>query len=174
MKKIMMQFHATSSELVGYINSMRLESGWFVTTMVLRPFGLMEIGEPFSTNDILSDGDQRVVFTEAKPNLSVSSQNEFYDRNRGSVGVHIGRLTEEGLKESALAFMSGDQDKVAAAIAFVSRLKKITKAGAVAVSPVNGAEVKIPHHRYTEGAKSLCLQGVKILPIAGNSFYRLA
>lgn len=173
MKKIMIQFHATLEELVDYINAVNSEFGLFMVMMIIRPFTLKEVDGEMSVDDLQFDGDIRVVFLNEKPNISASSQNEFYDLNPGSIGLHIGRLTDEGLKESALAFMSDDKDKASLANKFASRLKKVTRAGAKAVNPVNGAEANVRSHRYTEGAKSMYDQGVKILPVAGNSFYKL-
>jgi hypothetical protein len=173
MKKIMIQFHATLEELVEYINSVHSEFGSFMTLMVLRPFTLKAIDGKISADELQCNGDTRIVFTEEKPNITASSPNEFYDSNPGSVGLHIGKLTVDGLQESALAFMSDDKDKAAKATKIASRLKRITKAGATAVNPVNGAEVNARAHRYTQGAKSKYDQGVKILPVAGTSYYRL-
>ncbi|MDP5189635.1 hypothetical protein [Rheinheimera baltica] len=174
MKKIMIQFHATLEELVEYINLVNSELGLFVTVMVLRPFTLREIGGKLSAEELKADGDIRTIFTAQKPSLDASSPNNFYDLNQGAIGLHIGRLTEQGLKESALAFMSNDKEKVAIANKIASRLKKLTKAGAIAVNPVNGAEASARSHRYTDGAKALYDDGVKILPLAGNNFFKLA
>lgn len=106
--------------------------------------------------------------------MDATSPNNFYDLNQGTIGLHIGRLTEQGLKESALAFMSDDKDKVAIANKVASKLKKLTKAGAIAVNPVNGAEANARSHRYTSGAKALYDEGIKILPVAGNSFFKFS
>lgn len=173
MKKIMVQFHATQEELVEYINSVNSEFGLFMTMMVLRPFALNKMDGEMSVDDLMFDGDIRIIFTKEEPIITTSSPNEFYDANLGSVGLHIGRLTEEGLKESALAFMSDDKDKAAMANKFASRLKKMTKAGAIAVNPVNGAEANVRSHRHTKRAKLMYDQDIKILPVAGNSFYKL-
>lgn len=123
MKKIMLQFHATLEELVEYINSVNSEFGLFMVMMVARPFIVKLVNGKMSVNDLKIDGDIRIIFLEEKPNVSASSQNEFYDFNLGSIGLHIGRLTEEGMKESALAFMSDDKDKTAMANKIASRLK---------------------------------------------------
>lgn len=174
MKKIMIQFHSTLEELVEYLNSVSSELGLFITVMVLRPFALREIDGELSVEELNVDGDIRIIFTVQKPSMDASSPNNFYDLNQGAIGLHIGRLTEQGLKESTLAFMSDDKEKAAIANKVASKLKKLTKAGAIAVNPVNGAEASARSHRYTEGAKALYHEGVKILPIAGNSFFKLS
>lgn len=173
MKKIMIQFHATLEELVEYINSISSELGLFLTVMVLRPFALREIDGELLAEALSIDGDIRIILTAQKPSMDATSPNNFYDLNQGTIDLDIGRLTEYGLKESALGFMSGDKEKAAIANKVVSRLKKLTKTGAIAVNPVNGAEANSRFHRYTEGAKALHDNGVKILPVAGNIFFKL-
>lgn len=173
MKKIMIPFHATLEELVEYVNSISSEFDLAITLLVLRPFSVMEAGHELSTQDLSIDGDTRIILTNGKPSLDASSPNNFYDLNPGTIGLHIGRLTEEGLNESALVFMSDDKERAAIANKISARLKKITKAGAIVVNPVNATEANARSHRYTEGAKELYDDGVKILPVAGNSFFRL-
>ncbi len=174
MKKIMIQFHSTLEELVGYINSVSPEFGLIVTVMVLRPFALKEIDGELSVEELNVEGDIRIILTDQKPAMDASSPNNFYDLNQGTIGLHIGRLTKQGLKESALGFMSDDKEKAAIANKVASRLKKLTKAGAIAVNPVSGAEANARSHRYTEGAKAMYNDGVKILPLAGNCYFKLA
>ena len=173
MKKIMIQFHATFGELVEYINSVSSELEMFMTVMILRPFTLREINGELSVEELNVDGDIRIILTAQNPSVDASSPNNFYDLNQGTIGLHIGRLTEQGLKESALAFMSDDKEKAAIANKVASRLKNLTKAGAIAVNPVNGAEASVRSHRYTEGAKAMYDDGMKILPLAGNNFFKL-
>jgi len=172
-KKIIIQFHATLEELLEYMNSVKSELGLFMTLMVLKPFILKEINDILSVDDLMLEGDIRIIITKEKPNIDASSPNNFYDLNPGSVGLHIGQLTGESLNESSLSFMSDDKDKIAIANKLASRLKKITKAGVTVVNPVNSAEANARSHRYTKGAKAMYDKGVKILPVAGNSFYKL-
>lgn len=174
MKKISIQFHATQEEIAAYISSMRSELGLFETVMVLRPFALKETDGALTINALNIDGDIRIILTAQKPSMDASSPNNFYDLNRDTIGLHIGRLTEQGLRESALAFMSDDKEMASIANKVASRLKKLTKAGAISVNPVNGAEANARSHRYTPGAKALYDEGVKILPLAGNSFFKLS
>jgi len=169
----MIQFHSTLEELTEFINSVSSEFKLFVTVMVLRPFSLKEIDVEMAVETLSSDGDIHIIFTAQKPTMDASSPNAFYDLNQGTIGLYIGRLTDQGLKESGLAFMSDDKEKTAIANKVASRLKKITKAGAIAVNPVNGAEASFRSHRFTAGAKALHDEGVKILPVAGNSIFRL-
>lgn len=169
----MIQFHATLEELIEYVHSISIELGLFVTVMDLRPFALREVDDELNVKVLNIDSEVRFIFTTQKPSMDAISPNNFYDLNPGTIGLYVGRMTEQGLKESSLAFMSDDKEKTAIANKVASRLKKITKAGAIAINPANGAEANVRSHRYTEGAKALYDKGVKILPIAGNSFFKL-
>lgn len=174
MKKIMIQFHATTEELVEYVDLIRSEFGLVVTLMVLNPFSVKKVEGELLVDVFGINDNIRIIFTSKEPSMGASSPNNFYDLNPGTIGLHIGRFTEQGLEESALAFMSDDKEKAATAKKIASRLKKITKAGAIAVNPVNGAEANARSHRYTVGAKSMYDDGVKMLPVAGNSFFKLS
>ncbi|MFC4701777.1 hypothetical protein ACFO4O_16620 [Glaciecola siphonariae] len=174
MKKIMIPFHATLEELVEYIHSVSSELGLFITVMSLRPFELKEIEGKLSLDELSVDRDIRVLFSAKRPSLDASSSNRFYDSNQGVIGLHIGRMTKQGLKESVLAFMSDDNKHVAMANKVASILKKATKAGAIAVNPVNGAEANARSHRYTIGAKMLYEEGIRLLPLAGHSYFKLS
>ena len=169
----MIQFHATLDELTQFVNSISSKLGLFITLMGLRPFVLKEVNEELCVETLI-DSDIRIILTMQKPSLDASSPNNFYDLNPGTIGLHIGQMTKQGLKESSLAFMSNDKEKAAIANKVASGLKKITKAGAIVVNPLNGAKANARSHRYTEGAKDLHDKGMKILPLAGNSFYKLS
>ena len=173
MKKMMIQFHATIEELTDYTNSVSSELGLIKTMMTIRPFSLREMGRDFSKDDFLSFDEVRIIFTKIKVDTDASSPNNFYDLNPGTIGLHVGRIVEQGLKESALVFISDDTEKVSIANKMLSKLKKITTAGAIAVNPVTGAEVNIRSHRYTDGAREMFERGVKLLPAAGNSYFKL-
>lgn len=176
MKSIMIQFHATLEELVEYLNSVSSDLGLIMTMMILKPFTLKQIEGGLTLDGLLQSGkdvDIRLLLTKDKPDLSASSPNNFLDLNPGAVVLDIGCLSELGLHESALSFMSDEKGKITVANKLASKLKKITKSGVIAVNPVSGAEANIRSHRYSVGAKAKYDEGVKILPIAGNSFLKL-
>lgn len=177
MKSISIQFHATTEELVNFIVSVSSELGLIITMMILKPFNLKVIEGNLTLSDLaskLKEGDLRLVLNVGRPCIESTSPNRFLDENPGSIVLDIGSLSALGLKESALSFMSDEKDKISIANKVASQLKKITRTGAVAVNPVNGAEAKIRSHRFTEGAKLKYDEGIKILPVAGNSLYKLS
>ena len=161
--KIMMQFHAMPEEIVDYVKATSAKLNLAMTLMSFRPFALREITGELSVDDfLLDDADICMMLTHGKPNLSVNSAQQFYQLNPGAMSLNIGRLSEKGLQESGLSFVSQDQDKIAIAKAVAATLKQITKAGVVAVNPRSGAEAQFCAHRYTDGAKIEYEQGIKI------------
>ncbi|KZN66403.1 hypothetical protein [Pseudoalteromonas luteoviolacea] len=177
MKSISIQFHATTEEIFNFVASVSSELGLIITMMILKPFNLERVEGEFSLcnlNAKLEEGDLRLVLNTNSPCLESKSPNSFLDENPGSIVIDIGSLSSLGLQESALSFISDEKAKISVANKVASRLKNITKTGAVAVNPVNGAEAKIRSHRFTEGAKLKYDEGIKILPVAGNSLYKLS
>ncbi len=174
MRKIMIQFHATPDELIDYLNSISSEFNLIMIMMVLRPFTMKVIENELSLDMLSLDNDIRIILTKERPNMDTSSPNKFYDLNPGTINLDVGRLDSIGLQESALSFMSDEKGKIVIADKLAAKLKKITKAGAVVVNPVTGAEANARSHRYTQGAKSKYDQGIRILPIAGNCIFKLS
>lgn len=177
MRSISIQFHTTADELFEFVASVSSEFGLIITMMNLKPFYLEKVEGEFNVCDFVTNlekGGLRLVLNSNIPCLKSTSPNSFLDENPGSIVIDVGRLSESGLEESALSFISDEESKILIANKIASRLKKITKAGVIAVNPFNGAEAKVRSHRYTEGAKSMYNQGVKILPVAGHNFYKLS
>ncbi|MFN7168239.1 MAG: hypothetical protein ACK4NV_14410 [Pannonibacter sp.] len=174
MRKMTTQFHATLEEIVGYANSVKSEFGLAVTLANFRPFALKIVEGDLTVHDLDHGLYINIVFTKLKLVTNAASQIAFYDLNPGMVNLRVGGLTEKGLEESFLTFMSDDDEKIALATKLASRLKKLTKAGVVGCNPITGAEGFNRNHRYTPGAKLLCEAGVKILSLTGSTFYKLA
>ncbi len=158
MKSISIQFHATTEELLSFIVTISSEFSLIITMMTLKPFKLEIVEGELTLSDLaskLEEGDLRLILNVSSPDVRSTSPNSFLDKNPGSIVLDIGDLSDLGLKESSLSFMSDEKTKISIANRVASRLKKITKSGAIAVNPINGAEAKIRSHRYTEGAKFL-------------------
>ncbi len=172
MKKIMIQFHATLEELVDFINSTSSELNLNIAIITLSPFSLEKVNNELSVEQIQPNKTLRIIFTDEKAIIDTFLSNRSYDLSSGITELRIGHLTKEGLNESALAFMCNNAYKASIANKLALKLKKITKAGAIAVNPVNGAEASIRNHRYTDGARAIYHEGIKILPIAGHSFLK--
>ncbi len=173
MRKMIIQFHATYEELVNYLNAVSHEFDLTMTAMMHFPFDLKNIESILSMDDISLDRSTCIILTKGKPNMDASLAGKFYDVNDGAITLQIGKLTDKGLKESALNFMSNDDSKIALAKKVFYKLKKITKVGGISVNSINGMKSdKTSWHRYTIGAKKLHDEGIKILS-SGNVFFKL-
>lgn len=176
MKSVLIQFHSTVEELVGFIQSIGSDLGLVMVLMILKPFRVEVVSgelDLMKIKEALRESDVRLLLLNKDARMGATTPDEFLRQNPGSIEFDVGSDTGVTLHESALSFMSDDENAYAVAKKIASELKKITKAGVVAVNPDSGAEAKIRTHRYTQGAKLRCDQGVKILPVAGKSFLRL-
>ena len=173
MKKITIQFHATLEEIVQFASSTCNELGLYLTKMTTKPFNVSDVSSNLDIECNDRSAALRLIFTKGKPALEVSSPNNFYDLNTDSIGLNVGLISERGLTESSLAFMSNDDEAINIAKKVASRLKKITYAGAIVVNALNGAEGKASSHRYTKAAKTMYDKGVKMRPLAGDVYFKL-
>ncbi len=176
MKSITIQFHATVEELIEFVNLTATKIGLSVTLITRKPFSLKNMQREIILNDLIPKLDRfnvQIALTIGEANLTASSASKFLDLNPGCVEIEVGFLSDLGLYESGFLFTSDDIDKIVIANKITAQLKNATKAGVIAVNPASGATAKMRSFRYTKGAKALFDQGVKILPIAGNSILQL-
>ncbi|MEO1173980.1 MAG: hypothetical protein AAFX94_18330 [Myxococcota bacterium] len=168
MADILVQFHALVDELNGFVRDALEEVPASVTAFRFWPFEAVRV-EVDDVEAMLRDHHVReIAFTLDPPKLPVKNSNEFLDLNPSALRLDIGRLSEHGLHESCLSARTTDRRSLEAWRKFARRLRKTTKAGAVAVNPVTGATAMARNHRYTAGAKALSDKGVEIKPIGGN------
>jgi len=178
MKKSIIQFHATPEELFEFLNCLRNEVKFSVAIIGWKPFSLKLVSkyEEFDFNKLGTIGKSdfiRVVISSSESLTPADSEGRFYNQNAGSVTIDIGVYSDNSLGESALSFMSSNIDEIEFANKIISRLKKITSAGVMAVNPDTGAESIIKTHRYTQAAKMLYDSGIRIMPIAGKAYLKL-
>jgi len=173
MADLLIQFHALPEELLQFLRGIVSDFDTHTVAFRFHPFSASEIDQG-DLDRVFSDPSfRRLALTLLPPVLPASSGNQFADQNRDGLFVDIGRLTDKGLTESCLAART-DQDQALKIWKQVARrLKSATMQGAVAVNSQTGATSRLPHHRYTEGAKRSYEQGVPILPVAGTSKLRL-
>jgi hypothetical protein len=81
-------------------------------------------------------------------------------------------LTEDGLRATALTSRMGDEDALRWWVGLVREelLANLT-AGAWAIEPELGGRKYIPEHCYTEGARELAADGVRMLTATGNAYF---
>jgi hypothetical protein len=172
--KLSIQFHSTLEESIEFVNSVSDDLSLFVAIVNMLPiFKIKAVAElsiaDFEENDV----DTWIVFSQSNSILSCESVNQFNELNSTLISLRIGSQKRYELKESFLSFMSDDREAYQVAKKIAGHLKNRTKPGVVAFNPLNGAEVKLNTHRYSKGAKAMYLQGIKLLPLAGNSLLKI-
>lgn len=116
-------------------------------------------------------GVDRVALCRHSPVVTAGSPQEFAAANPDCLFLSIGRLTAEGLRESALGGLSTDADTLRTWRRLVRRARAEMHTDAVVENPASGASGRHAGHRYTPGARSLAEQGVAMLASAGWNHY---
>ncbi|WP_137938602.1 hypothetical protein [Chitinivorax sp. B] len=175
--KMSLQFHATSEELISLLEGILNQNGLYFAIMRFRPFsmrilsklddaekkGLEDLGRVEKFNCVISPNEILLADTEDK----------FQEINSGYTTLEIGKRTDDSLGESGLTFMSDDEDGKKVAKMLANKVRKITKGGIWAVNPTSLAEAYMKNSRYSDGAKILYKNGLKILPFAGNAILEI-
>jgi hypothetical protein len=174
MSDILIQFHGLREELLPFVKRAASDFGLHVVAMRFFPFQAVVV-DAHNLDDVMSECSpyDRIAFVRGVLSPSVTSGNDFLDRNPQSLILDLGTRTETGLKESLLSARTSDPETASVWKEIVKRLKAMTVAGAYAVDPATGAAVKARTHRYTAGAKNLELSGIQMLPIAGTTILKL-
>lgn len=176
MKKVLLQFHATPEELILFLEGLRQEISFSTGFMKSNPFEVKLFYKSDAVDFrkmIEADKGCRVILSISETLCSAESANRFFDSNQDCLVLDVGQHSFSVLAESALSGFVEDTLALGFASNVVARLKKITKAGVIAVNPNNGAEVNIKNHRYTDGAKILYENGCRISPIAGKAYLKI-
>ena len=176
MYSVLVQFHSTVEELVEFVQFTSSTFDLATVLLILKPFEVEVVSgglKLLEVKEVLQSSDVRLVLLRESVDVSALNPDDFLKKNPDSIEFDVGRSIDKTLEESALSFMSNSEDAYSIAKKIASKLKKITKAGVIAVNPESGDEAKIRNHRYTKGAKLMYDEGFKILPVAGNNFLKL-
>jgi hypothetical protein len=172
----MIQFHASIEEILAYVDSTRTKLTLDTVLLYESPYEVKQIQHDEAFDEKLLDSirqDASLVLLESVDVATTSSRQAFHERNPGAVFIEIGNETSDGLYQSALSFMSDNEQELKLAKKIAARLKRITKAGPVAVNPKTGDECVVKTYRYTEGAKEKYESGIIIRPVAGGCILKL-
>jgi hypothetical protein len=166
---IHVQFHALPQELLPLVREWVTEFGLNAVALKFSPFELKQVA-PEELETVFADDSPyaEIVLTLAKPSLQASHQMDFADKNPGALHVGIKRIGAEGLRQTFISARTNDPRSVATWKEAANRLRKVTKAGVIAVSPDTGARSYNRTSRYTAGAESMASLGVAMLPIGGG------
>lgn len=173
MADIIIQFHATTDEIEDLVtHAVRTES-LFVTARWHWPFRAILISESTVSEALRDPTMDDFVFTTREPALRGKTSLKFLDDNPGALLLDIGRLTEGGLKESCLSSKAATEQDIVIWRRIARQLRKQTMAGVTGFDPISGASSFYRAHRYTEGAKKLSNQGIRIRSLGGRIELRL-
>jgi hypothetical protein len=93
-------------------------------------------------------------------------------RNPESFVMVLEPLTEDGLRATALTSRMGDEDALRWWVGLVrEELVANLTSGAWAIDPEGGGRRYIPGHSYTQGARELFDDGVRMLAAAGSAYF---
>lgn len=171
MTKMSTQFHATHEELESFLTDVRDSQGLKLTLLRTLPFFVTELKNEVTVKPVPEKGIVRVNITQHEPDLRISTLGEFLRKNPGSITLDVGFSADNLMRESRLAVLSDDPEKIALAKKVFARLKKITTAGGKNVNPDYNAERASRAHRFTSGAKEKFIEGVKLSPMVGNGYF---
>lgn len=166
MAKINVQFHGLPQEIVEFSEACAIEHKLFSVSMVFFPDFKANIIEGYSS---LKDIEKinRICLCNIKPDLSANSALEFSRKNPDCLSLSIGKYDNKGLVESGLGAQTENKTALKIWRKIVKKLNAFTTEGVWVVSPHTGAKTFNKKHRYTEAAKKIADDGVKIKPIAG-------
>jgi hypothetical protein len=175
MAKMSLQFHGLPVEIIEFAEGCMKEFNLQVAAMKFFPNFQIMLANSSSIKDCLDELDKidRICFLNNEPNLSVGSAQEFMEKNPDSLALTIGGYNDEGLEESILAAKTNDSMSLKIWRKIIKKLKALTNEGAWVVNPHTNAKLFSKKHRYTNGAKKISKEGVKIRPIAGWNYFIL-
>jgi hypothetical protein len=167
MSKLSFQFHVMPDEVGFVVDTVLLISGGTVAVFKGRegkPIAL----EPNVKSEMVSNL-KAIAFTRDRSDLNVQSFDEFRQKNPDALIFEIGEMTQKGLKESWLYAMSENAETMRTWRKVTRKLSASMISNVVAINPVTGASAPVKGHRFSAGAKEAFMQGVRMLPVAGNS-----
>lgn len=168
MPDISIQFHATSEEIAGFVDSVLQETRVIFVAMRFFPFEIMEPAREDLWKLIVNDSKvTRLAFTLQAPSLDVENELEFAEKNRNHLRLEIGKKIEKGLDQSWLVARTDDESALVVWRAIAKRLRAMTMPGVTAVNLITGETVKMRSFRFTTGAVAAEASGVPILGPSG-------
>lgn len=169
MAGLIIQFHITIEELEAFLLDVVADAPVYVTALRFFPFSATPVDKNALSVAMRDPIIRELALTLDPPTLREGTQLDFHDDNPSALLLDIGRLSEQGLKESCLSVKTADERSLKVWRRIARRLRKITQTGAVATNPDTGATGRVANHRFTAGAKALDDKGVIMRPFAGGS-----
>ena len=164
------QFHALPEEVADLAKNAMNKFGLRAVAMSFFPFRAVEVN-PDQIDAVFANESKysQLALLPRAPILEVRGQMDFLDKNPDFLNLAIERVGTEGLRQSSLSGRTFDPEIHNLQKKIARLLKAVTKAGVVVRNPDTGASAWERIFRYTEGAKALSREGVRMLPVAGSN-----
>jgi hypothetical protein len=174
-----MQFHAEREELIEYIAGW---VGWHKLSVVAERFFpeyepvVVDPSKPLREAIAELEPVRRVCL--AREDLafggSLITTEEFMTINRDCLAIALEPVSEDGLRETALATLTADADTLEFWLARVLELDEVMHQGAMFIDPATETTMFLPSHRHTPGAHELARRGVAMLACGGGGYFEFA
>jgi len=114
---------------------------------------------------------RRIALRRGEFYVAAVNQMQHLVQNPESFVMVLEPLTEDGLRATALTSRMGDEDALRWWVGLVREELANVTAGAWAVEPELGGRKYIAEHCYTEGARDLAAEGVRMLAATGSMYF---
>ena len=172
--KMSLQYHATVEENIEFLRLFtEKESGLFIVEHWENPRQNVLVESSRFFEDCFDTRLDNVIFSVVPPVMGTSTTYSFLGENPDCMSMSFGRICEKGLPESGLSFITENLEAIGKWKSLAVIVKKFTKAGMTAVSPISGASVPARNQRYSSGAADLYRKGVPLLPVAGTAILKI-
>jgi hypothetical protein len=168
MATITITFWATDSEIAEWLLMWKSELSIFIVAMTHHPFALKPLEKIDIKPTINNPSVWRIASFTTMPKLDCAFQSDFEIANPDGLVIDLGRLTEDGLRESWLATRTDNPHAIKAWRLIARDLKQRTKSGVVGVNRLTGKSSVHASERYSRGAEQLAEKGIPMLPITGT------
>jgi hypothetical protein len=174
-----MQFHAEREELIAYIAGW---VGWHGLAVVAERFfpeyEPVAIPPNVGLRDAVAHLEPVRRLCLARSGLDFGcgfiTNQEFMTVNPDCLAIALEPVTEDGLRETALATLTENRDTLAFWLKLVLELDEVMHQGATAIDPRTGSLRYFASHRHTPGAHELASSGVRMLACAGDTYFEFA
>jgi hypothetical protein len=175
MASMSLQFHATRSEVAGWMTTWARDLGTFMAAEKFFPdYTVHQLDVDSPEDSAILDSADRLALSRNAFNTDATTTIDFLDKNPGILTVLVEDPRDEGLRESMLSASADDPDTLAMWSKVRTRVKSSMFTGATVFSPYNQTAAPAPRgHRFSAGARALAHEGVTLLAIAGNVQFKL-
>ena len=176
MSSINVQFHALREELFHFIENWSKSFNFYIIQVKLFPetsAHLVPDFNEFKENDLRTQETDFIYLGLSPPDLSITKNHDFLDKNPNYLNIHLGKISDEGLRESSVGGITNDSEVLKIWKKITANVRKETSTGLWIINPVLMKKGFEKRARFTQGAYNLAKNGVKLLPAAGWNYYTI-